>query len=56
MLVSELINFRAGIIKRLEFLEQDASLDNLYNNINLILTENANIEESPAHDKIRDIL
>jgi len=56
MLVSELINFRDSIIKRLEFLEQDTSLDNLYNNISLILTENADIEESIAHDKLRDIL
>lgn len=56
MLVSELISFRDSIIKRLEFLEQDTSLDNLYNNINLILTENTSIEESIAHDKIREIL
>ena len=56
MLVSELISFRDSIIKRLEFLEQDTSLDNLYNNISLILTENASVEESIAHDKLRDIL
>jgi len=56
MLVSELVSFRDNIIKRLEFLEQDTSLDNLYNNISLILTENASIEESSAHDKLRDIL
>lgn len=56
MLVSELITFRDRITKRFEFLEQDTSLDNLYNNISLILTENADIEESIAHDKIRDIL
>jgi len=56
MLVSELINFRDSITKRIEFLEQDTSLDNLYNNISLILTENADIEESIAHDKLRDIL
>ena len=56
MLVSELINFRNSITKRLEFLEQDTSLDNLYNNISLILTENTDIEESIAHDKLRDIL
>jgi hypothetical protein len=56
MLVSELINFRDSITKRLEFLEQDSSLDNLYNNISLILTENTDIEESIAHDKLRDIL
>ena len=35
MLVSELISFRDSIIKRLEFLEQDTSLDNLYNIIDL---------------------
>ena len=56
MLVSELINFRNSITKRLEFLEQDTSLDNLYDNISLILTENASVEESIAHDKLRDIL
>jgi SAM-dependent methyltransferase len=56
MLVSELITFRDRITKRFEFLEQDTSLDNLYNNISLILTENADIEESIAHNKIRDIL
>jgi hypothetical protein len=56
MLVSELINFRDSITKRLEFLEQDSSLDNLHNNISLILTENTDIEESIAHDKLRDIL
>jgi len=56
MLVSELINFRDSITKRLEFLEQDSSLDNLYNTVNLILTENVDIEETIAHDKIRDIV